>query len=215
MSLYNDFPSTTVLINCSALGSLHLKDVRDTNLYPTRGQTVLVAQPKIPIQRMYFRSPERINPSVSYVFPRPNGGGVILGGCRQDGNWSAEVDMELSKQIMEKCCALCPELGKPEDLQIISHNVGLRRKFPDLYCSSVQGPSVADSGVIASRVGGTRVELERLSNGVPVVHNYGHAGAGYQSSWYASFSQRTIYDILTINFVGELLNAQLSLFAKH
>jgi hypothetical protein len=36
----------------------------------------------------------------------------------------------------------------------------------------------------ASRKGGIRVELEKWSNGVPVVHNYGHAGAGYQSSWY-------------------------------
>ncbi|PVI06732.1 nucleotide-binding domain-containing protein [Periconia macrospinosa] len=167
-SLYADFPSTTLLINCSALGSLHLTDVRDTNLYPTRGQTVLVAEPKVPIERMYFRSPARIDPTVSYVFPRPNGGGVILGGSRQDGNWSAEVDMELSKQIMEKCCALCPELGRPEDLQVISHNVGLRRE-----CLAL----------LPSRVGGIRIELERLSNGVPVVHNYGHAGAGYQSSW--------------------------------
>lgn len=36
---------------------------------------------------------------------------------------------------------------------------------------------------IASRKGGPRIELEKWSNGVPVVHNYGHAGAGYQSSW--------------------------------
>ncbi|KAF1955199.1 nucleotide-binding domain-containing protein [Byssothecium circinans] len=160
-SLLADFPETTVLLNCSALGSLHLTDVRDTNMYPCRGQTVLVAEPKVPIERMYFRSPHRIDPSVSYVFPRLNGGGVILGGSRQDGNWSAEVDYELSKEIMRKCCELYPELGRVEDLQVISHNVGLR----------------------PSRVGGTRVELEKWGNGVPVVHNYGHAGAGFQSSW--------------------------------
>ena len=41
------------------------------------------------------------------------------------------------------------------------------------------------NGIAASRIGGTRVELERWANGIPVVHNYGHAGAGYQSSWYA------------------------------
>lgn len=35
----------------------------------------------------------------------------------------------------------------------------------------------------ATRKGGVRIEAERWSNGVPVVHNYGHAGAGYQSSW--------------------------------
>lgn len=69
--------------------------------------------------------------------------------------------MALAKTIMQRCCDLCPELGKPEDLQVISHNVGLR----------------------PARRGGTRVELERWADGTPVVHNYGHAGAGYQSSW--------------------------------
>ncbi|KAF2637352.1 nucleotide-binding domain-containing protein [Massarina eburnea CBS 473.64] len=160
-ALLADFPSTTLLLNCSALGSLHLSDVKDTNIYPTRGQTVLVAEPKVPIERMYLRSPKRVDPTVSYVFPRLNGGGVILGGSRQDGNWSADVDYELSESIMRKCCELCPELGRVEDLQVISHNVGLR----------------------PSRVGGTRVELESWGNGVLVVHNYGHAGAGFQSSW--------------------------------
>lgn len=78
---------------------------------------------------MYIRTPKRVDAQVNYIFPRPLGGGVILGGCRQDGNWSAEVDYELSKDIMRKCCEVCPQLGKPEDLEVISHNVGLRRKF--------------------------------------------------------------------------------------
>jgi hypothetical protein len=42
---------------------------------------------------------------------------------------------------------------------------------------------VANVYVVASRKGGPRIELERWSNGVPVVHCYGHAGAGFQSSW--------------------------------
>jgi D-amino-acid oxidase len=78
---------------------------------------------------MYFRSPARIDPTTTYVFPRPNGGGVILGGSRQDNNWAADVDMNLGEDIMRRCCELCPELGKPEDLQVISHNVGLRREY--------------------------------------------------------------------------------------
>lgn len=36
--------------------------------------------------------------------------------------------MQLAQDIMRRCCELCPELGKPEDLQVISHNVGLRRE---------------------------------------------------------------------------------------
>lgn len=52
-SLLSDFSSTTLLINCTGLGSLKLEDIRDTSLYPTRGQTLLVAEPKTPINRMY------------------------------------------------------------------------------------------------------------------------------------------------------------------
>ncbi|KAF2127939.1 D-amino-acid oxidase-like protein [Dothidotthia symphoricarpi CBS 119687] len=156
-----DCPETTLLVNCTGLGSLHLTDVQDKNLYPTRGQTFLVAEPKMPIERMYLRSPARVDPTTTYIFPRPLGGGVILGGSRGDNDWSGEWDEELGQDILRRCCALCPELGKPEDLQVIAQNIGLR----------------------PSRKGGPRIEAERGTWKVPVVHCYGHAGAGYQSSW--------------------------------
>jgi D-amino-acid oxidase len=78
---------------------------------------------------MYFRSPKRVDPETTYVFPRPLGGGVILGGSRQEGDWSGDVDEGLKGDIMRRCCELCPELGRPEDLKVISHNVGLRREL--------------------------------------------------------------------------------------
>jgi D-amino-acid oxidase len=70
---------------------------------------------------------------------------------------------------MKRCIALCPELvGKDENgkqrgieaLDIIRHGVGLR----------------------PLREGGTRIEREKI-NGLSVVHNYGHGGFGYQSSY--------------------------------
>lgn len=76
----------------------------------------------------YFHSPKRIDPTTTYVFPRTLGGGVILGGSRQDNDWSNEWDSELEAQILERACKLAPELGKPKDLQIIGRNIGLRRK---------------------------------------------------------------------------------------
>lgn len=78
----------------------------------------------------YYRSPKRIDPTTTYVFPRTLGGGVILGGSRQDNDWSAEWDSELEAQILERACKLAPELGRPQDLQIIARNVGLRREYP-------------------------------------------------------------------------------------
>lgn len=43
-------------------------------------------------------------------------------------------------------------------------------------------------GLRPARIGGVRIELEWLEDAraqrkVPVVHNYGHGGFGYQSSW--------------------------------
>ncbi|KAK1454800.1 FAD dependent oxidoreductase [Colletotrichum melonis] len=150
----------TTVFNCTGLGSYFLGGVEDKSMYPTRGQTILVEQPIEPLKRMYFRSPRRVDNDTTYIFQRPLAGGIVLGGCRQDGNWDKEVDPELTKTILQRCCALAPELGKPGDLKIIKHGVGLR----------------------PNRKGGPRIEVEKRDEGL-VVHNYGASGAGYQASW--------------------------------
>lgn len=64
---------------------------------------------------------------------------------------------------MKRAVELCPALtdGKGvEHLSIIRHGVGLR----------------------PLRVEGPRIEKERI-NGVWIIHNYGHGGYGYQSSY--------------------------------
>jgi hypothetical protein len=90
---------------------------------------MLVESPKTPMTRMYFRSPQRVNKDTTYVFPRGPHNGVVLGGVRLDNNWSGDVDLEFAEDIKKRCCALAPELGKPEDLKVIYHGVGLRREF--------------------------------------------------------------------------------------
>lgn len=83
--------------------------------------------PEEPIRKMAFRAPHR-DGEATHVFPRGERGGVILGGCRQKHNWDGEADMEFAEVIKKRCCALVPELGAPEDLKVIKHGVGLRRK---------------------------------------------------------------------------------------
>jgi D-amino-acid oxidase len=122
-------PGVKAVFNCTGLGSYILKGVEDKLLYPTRGQVMLVENSKSSMTRMYFRSPQRVNKDTTYIFPRNPGGGVILGGCRVDNDWSGEVNMEFAEDIKRRCCALAPELGRPEDLKVIQHGVGLRRKF--------------------------------------------------------------------------------------
>ena len=131
----------------------------------------------MPLKRMHFRSPKRVHRDTTYVFPRLPGGGVILGGCRIDNSWDGEVDLEFAEDIKQRCCALAPELGKPENLKVILHGVGLRRKSlwdGILHFMLTRLP--------ASRKGGARVE-RTLFEGSVLVHNYGAGGAGYQASW--------------------------------
>lgn len=128
-TLMSDYPAATAFFNCTGLGARHLGGVEDHAVYPTKGQTLLIAEPTKPLERMYIYASSRWeNGEFAHVFPRPLGGGVIIGGVRRDHDWTAEPDMELAERIKQRCCELAPELGRPEDLQVISHNVGLRRK---------------------------------------------------------------------------------------
>lgn len=64
---------------------------------------------------------------------------------------------------MKRAVEICPALtgGKGiEHLSIVRHGVGLR----------------------PLRIGGTRVEKEKFDD-ICVIHNYGHGGYGYQSSY--------------------------------
>lgn len=79
------------------------------------------------------------------------------------GNWESQVDPNMAVRIMTRCIELCPALtgGRGiEHLSIIRHSVGLR----------------------PVRLGGTRLEKEKIKD-TWVVHNYGHGGYGYQSSY--------------------------------
>ena len=86
-----------------------------------------------------------------------------MGGCYQIGNWESQPDPNLAIRIMKRAVEICPALtnGKGiEHLSIVRHGVGLR----------------------PLRIGGTRIEKEKIAD-TWVIHNYGHGGYGYQSSY--------------------------------
>jgi len=114
----------------------------------------------------------------AYIIPRPGPEGqVILGGTYIPNNYSSQPDLAEAERIIKACYNLEPSLapngGGWEDIEIISHNVGLR----------------------PAREGGARVELEKKTLGsrgkgllpgsgrrsrreVAVVHAYGFGSAG-------------------------------------
>ena len=89
------------------------------------------------------------------------------------------MDLNLANRIMKKAVEMCPALtgGKGvEHLSVIRHGVGLR----------------------PLRIGGTRLEKEKIE-GLWVVHNYGHAGFGYQSSYgCAQVAVKLVEEILAL-----------------
>ena len=93
---------------------------------------------------------------VAYVYPRSRE--VILGGARQVGNEQvASPDDDLTARILSDGARLDPRVS---DAEVLDVRVGLRPGRPEV-----------------------RVEAGVLGDGRPVVHNYGHSGAGFLLSW--------------------------------
>ncbi|KKK16865.1 hypothetical protein P175DRAFT_0554633 [Aspergillus ochraceoroseus IBT 24754] len=151
-----------VVINCTGLSSKKLGGVRDDKLLPARGQIVLVRND--PGIMSSISGTDDGEDELFYMMTRAAGGGTVLGGCYQKHQWDPLPDPNLATRIMKRAIELCPQLVAKgqgiEGLDIIRHGVGLR----------------------PLREGGPRIEKEKI-NGVAVVHNYGHGGYGYQSSF--------------------------------
>ncbi|KAI5461927.1 D-amino acid oxidase [Mariannaea sp. PMI_226] len=150
------------VVNCTGLSSMTLGGVLDDTLYPIRGQVVLVEND--PGSMYTVSGCDDGDDEAVYMMTRGAGGGTILGGSYQKGNWGPTPDPNLSSRIMKRAIELCPDLvGKGqgiEGLNIVRHGVGLR----------------------PVRENGPRVERDRI-DGLLVVHNYGHGGFGYQASF--------------------------------
>lgn len=151
-----------IIINATSLGSRKLGGVLDETLTPARGQTVLVRNECHP---MLVTSGTDDEPEdMVYVMQRAAGGGTIMGGTYDIGNWESIPDPNIASRIMQRVVELHPEIagGKGvKGLSVIRHAVGLRPYRPS----------------------GVRIETDKLEDGTPVVHNYGHAGWGYQGSY--------------------------------
>ncbi len=158
------------VVNCTGLSSLKLGGVEDRTLYPARGQIALVRnEPGVIVSSTGTDD----GPDEStYVMDRAAGGGCVLGGCSLRDTWESQPDPNLAIRIMKRAIELCPSLVPPgkgiEGLSVIHHAVGLR----------------------PMRAGGVRIEKESIRSSddepITVVHNYGHGGAGYQSSYGAA-----------------------------
>lgn len=158
----------------------------DTTVYPGRGQiTVVRNEPGA----MHTTSGTDDGPDEAmYIMQRAAGGGTIIGGCLQHGSWDSQVDPNLANRILQRAVDICPSLapktGKVTELSVVRHGVGLR----------------------PMREGGIRLEKEKIGKDW-VVHNYGHAGYGYQASYGSAYAAEEL--VLGILKKEEGLKAKL------
>ncbi|CDK26610.1 unnamed protein product [Kuraishia capsulata CBS 1993] len=158
-SLHSTGLRVEVVVNCSGLLSAKLGGVKDPNVFPIRGQTMLVENVMDRQFSYDYRDPEHPE-DIFYVMPRREGGSIV-GGCFIPNSDSDEIDHEQANRMKAMAMRWCPDLvdqkkGNPPNLNVLKYQVGLR----------------------PGRKGGYRIEAEGN-----VVHNYGHGGAGYQSSY--------------------------------
>ena len=135
-----------IIVNCTGLGSREL--VNDNEIYPVRGQSIIVKAPWVKHGCGYT---DATNNVVTVIVPQADK--VHLGGTTDIGNWSEHVDPLVSKGIVERCCKYFPGLSTAP---VIREVVGLRpgRKTVRLEVD------------------------DTITKHSTVIHNYGHQGQG-------------------------------------
>ncbi|MFF0779758.1 FAD-dependent oxidoreductase [Streptomyces sp. NPDC003720] len=103
----------------------------------------------------WYTSVDHSSAASVYFIPQP--GVLLLGGTAEEGDWSLEPDPATAGAIVARCAEIRPEIA---GARILAHRVGLR--------------PARDA---------VRLERRSLPDGRPLVHNYGHGGAGITVAW--------------------------------
>jgi D-amino-acid oxidase len=91
-----------------------------------------------------------------YLYFYPHGGSVSLGGSQEPGAWSPTPDADVARRIVKRCAEIEPRLA---GARILGHRAGLRPMRSEVrLCRDDK-------------------------SGSPLIHNYGHGGAGVTLSW--------------------------------
>ncbi|KAI0673753.1 nucleotide-binding domain-containing protein [Trametes maxima] len=115
-----------VLINATGLGARSLIGLEDQDVYPIRGQTIVIDNPKVH-EFICTELTSADDGNATYIIPRPSPTGIttILGGKYQKDNWDTSFSATDAEGILERCAALAPAIKDPET-RVLRHNVGLR-----------------------------------------------------------------------------------------
>lgn len=156
-------PEDRAVINCAGVGARRL--VPDPLVKPMHGQLVHCPNDIGLTHSVHDDAPGGL---VTYVFMF--GDRLVLGGTFDAGRDDAQTDGPALEAIIDRCRALLRLDGFP--------------RWADL----AKTRSRVIAGVRPTRGPGneyehTRVERDRLPDGRPLIHNYGHGRAGVTLSW--------------------------------
>lgn len=109
---------------------------------------------------------------------------VIVGGIKVAHDYHPSPRPETTQDILTRALKLCPELIPPSE-------VSATDKSESIDIDLIKPLIIEEGcGLRPAREGGVRIEAEWIelnvvnaSKRIPLVHNYGHSGSGYQSSW--------------------------------
>ena len=101
-----------LIVNCTGAWAKFVTP--DPEVFPIRGQTLLVKAPQIQSGTMRERDD-------TYLFPRDDG--LLLGGIYQHNSWQPTVDAAQSADILKRCAQIEPSVV---DAAIIRTAVGIR-----------------------------------------------------------------------------------------
>ena len=128
--------------------------VGDASLTPVRGQVARLTQ--VGLDTVWLdASGTDSNAAPTYVVPRVND--IVVGGTDEEGSWDVEPVPAITDDIVARATALVPALVQA---QLLGSRVGLRPARPTV-----------------------RLERDERLDASPVVHCYGHGGAGVTLSW--------------------------------
>jgi len=175
--------TTDAVVNCSGLWSGEL--FGDPNLFPIRGDLTLCREAPFPpmtggplISYNYTPLPAEYRSDV-YFFPRADG--WLLGGSRDPGRPDGNGGW------------VFPEPGIRDPSGVSPALLSINRRILLHLCGTdiLSFPRTTFGGFRPARKGGVRLEPTSLHD-LPVIHNYGHGGAGVAMSWGCAFRVRAL-----------------------
>ncbi|KDR68351.1 hypothetical protein GALMADRAFT_256978 [Galerina marginata CBS 339.88] len=166
------YPLPDAVVVCLGLGARYLGGIEDKDVYPVRGQTVLLRAPWVKAGMSISGGKEKV---WTYVIPRRSGD-VIVGGTYDANDWYSLPRAETTRDILTRVLEICPEIA-PEEVRTLREPV-VEDVLPIIVEESC--------GFRPCRKGGVRLELEWMetpTKRTAMVHNYGHGGFGYTASY--------------------------------